>query len=145
MIYYILLYILAPLAPTDVDVLAVSGDPVSLYVSWGPPVFTNGYITHYNIYCQESRVAAGGSGSGGDMFVLPTSTHEPIFTSTVQGCEMNATITGFTPFTNYGCFVSANTSVGEGSVSSSVFQTTDEYSKYSIHLSVSTLCFEFKE
>lgn len=123
------------MAPTNVDVLVVSGDPVSLDIIWNPPVFPNGYITHYNIYCQESQLAVG---SGGSMFVLPTSTYQPIFTSTVQGYDMNATITGFTPFTTYGCYVSANTSVGEGIISATVFQTTDEYSKlytFSAHVS----------
>lgn len=116
---------LVPLAPTNVTVLVVSA--FSLSVSWNPPLIPNGYLTHYNVYCQESQLVMG-SGSG--MFVLPTSPYHTVFTSTVRGDYRNATVTGFTPFTSYGCYVSANTSVGEGSVSVTVFQTTDEYSKF---------------
>lgn len=107
--------------------LAVAGNPSSLYISWNPPVYPNGYITHYNVYCQESQLVAG---SGGSMFVLPTSAYQPLFMTTVQGYDMNATVTGFTPFTNYGCQVSANTSIGEGIISATVYQTSDEYSEF---------------
>ena len=120
-------YTIVPLSPTDVTVSAVPGDPLSLYVIWRPPVFPNGYITHYSVYCGESEMSSG-SGSG-DTLYLPMSGSQTIYTITVQGQEMNATVTGFMPFTNYGCYVTANTSVGEGSASSAVFQTTDEYSK----------------
>ena len=68
-------------------------------------------------------------GSGDSMFVLPMTPSQLTFTSTVQGYELNATITGLTPFTDYGCYVSANTSVGEGNFSVTVFEKTDEYSK----------------
>ena len=104
----------------------VNGDPYSLRVSWLPPSVPNGYITHYNVYCQESLLVMG---SGGGMLALPTSLYFQTFTSTVYGTELNATVTGLTPFTNYGCYVSANTTIGEGNNSFSVFQTTDEYSK----------------
>lgn len=143
--WIVLYYSTVPLAPTSVASSVVSGDPSSLYVSWNPPVYPNGRITHFNVYCQEYQFDAG-SGSG--MFVLPTPTYQPIFSRTVLGYDMNATITGFTPFTSYGCHVSANTSVGEGIISNTVIQTTDEYGTlqtlrvnwYSIHSQlVSTL------
>lgn len=115
------------MAPTNVTVLTISGDPLSLYIGWSPPIVPNGYITHYNVYCQESQLAAG---SGDGMYILPTSSYQSIFTNTVLSYDMNITISGLTPFTNYGCFVSANTSVGEGDISTAVFRTTDEYSKF---------------
>lgn len=127
-------------------VLAVSGDPMSLYVTWNPPTYPNGIITHYNIYCQESPLAIG-SGSGLFAFDTPPSDYAT-FTGTVQGSDMAATLTGFTPFTNYGCQVSANTSVGEGMTSDTEFQTTDEYSEFECHVikwlsakSIHNLCF----
>ncbi len=121
-----LFIIVAPLAPTYVSVMAVSGEPLSLNVSWRPPLVPNGYITHYNIYCKESQLSVG---SGDGMYILPTSSYLSIYTRTVQGDDSNNTIVGLTPFTNYGCYVSANTSIGEGDASDAVFQTTDEYSK----------------
>ncbi len=118
----------APSSPTNPIVDVVNGDPYSLRVSWMSPAVPNGYITHYNAYCQESQLVFG-SGIGGGMLALPTSLYPSTFTSTVYGTELNATISGLIPFTNYGCYVSANTSIGEGNNSISVFQITDEYSK----------------
>lgn len=104
----------------------MSGDPYSLYVTWMPPSVPNGYILQYSVSCQESRLVVG---SGGGMYLLPTAPSPTTFTSTVLGSEQNATVGGLEPFTNYGCFVSANTSIGEGNTSTTVFQTTDEFSK----------------
>lgn len=106
------------MAPTNVDAFAVSGNPLSLNVVWDPPIFPNGRLTHYNIYCEEATAGSGGMSS-----------HQEIFTSTVQGQEMNTMVTGLTPFTTYDCYVSANTSVGEGTRSVLVSGTTDEYGK----------------
>ena len=103
----------------------MDGDPYSLYVTWAPPTVPNGYITGYTVYCQDSQTMLG-SGGGPVMFLAPST---PTFTSSAGGEELNATVTGLTPFSNYGCYVSANTSIGEGDSSSPVFQTTDEFSK----------------
>jgi hypothetical protein len=75
------------------------------------------------------------------MYILPTTQSRTIFTTTAQGSEMNATVDSLEPFTNYGCYVSANTSIGEGDESATIFQTTDEFSKFThsrnvIHSSV---------
>lgn len=108
-----------PSSPINLNAEAVEGDPSSLYVTWVPPAVPNGVITRYGVYCQESQPMMG-SGSGGSFL-------SPVFTG---GSELNATVTGLIPFTIYGCFVSANTSVGEGNASATVFQTTDEFSKF---------------
>ena len=63
------------------------------------------------------------------MLVLAMSSSSAVFASTILGSDYNTTITGLTPYTNYGCYISANTSVGEGNISTFVFETTDEYSK----------------
>lgn len=125
---------LAPSAPTNATAWPISGDPLSLIVSWDPPVYSNGRITHYTIYCQESQNAVG---SGDSMLILPTSSSSPIFANTAMGSDKNISITGLSPFTNYGCYISANTSVGEGTVSTLVFSTTDEYGKLSVSYSTS--------
>ncbi len=63
------------------------------------------------------------------MLVLPGSLSLATFSRNVSGSERNAMVTDFEPFTNYGCYVSARTSIGEGNTSDAVFQTTDEFSK----------------
>ena len=122
---YIVLLLVAPSAPTNPQAWSVMGDPYSVYVAWMPPLVTNGYILQYSVYCLESQLMMG-SGSG--MYFLPTAP-SLTFTATVQGSELNATVSGLEAFTNYGCYVSANTSIGEGNTSAITFQTTDEFSK----------------
>ena len=104
----------------------MDGDPYSLYVTWDPPTTPNGYITSYNVYCQDSQTMVG-SGGGPVMSLLPIPS--TFTTSTADGDTLNATVTGLTPFSSYGCYVSANTSIGEGDSSDPVFQTTDEFGK----------------
>jgi len=41
----------------------------------------------------------------------------PTVTSVVNGTTLATTLTGLNPFTQYSCYVTANTSVGEGSPS----------------------------
>lgn len=86
----------------------------------------NGYILRYSVYCQQSQLVVG---SGGGMYLLPTAPSLTAFTSTVDGSELNTTVGGLVPFMNYGCYVTANTSIGEGDASDTIFQTTDEFSK----------------
>ena len=80
------------------------------------PLKPNGVISSYNVYYLESN----------------TSSSIDIFGEVVPGTSFNATVGGLTPFTEYGCFVSANTSIGEGNNSYVTYQTTDEYSKYNL-------------
>ena len=103
----------------------MDGDPYSLYVTWAPPTTPNGYITSYNVYCQDNSLMMVGSGGG---LLLQSF-------STADGDTLNATVTGLTPFSSYGCYVSAYTSIGEGNSSDPVFQTTDEFSKkWTLHV-----------
>ena len=46
-----------------------------------------------------------------------------------DGTQSEAFVEDLTPFTNYECFITANTSVGEGSTSKIVTATTDESSE----------------
>ena len=91
-----------------------------MYISWMKPLVPNGAITHYNVYCLEMNAS---------ILLQPLSSSSDLFTEVVFGVTLNATVGGLIPFTEYGCFVSANTSTGEGNFSNVVFQTTDEYSK----------------
>ena len=98
-------------------------------MSWDPPASPNGHITNYTVYCQEAQTEIG---SGDSLLMLPSVPLNTVFTN---GSDQNAFITGLTQFTNYGCYISANTTIGEGSTSSLVYTTTDEYSKLSVSIS----------
>ena len=54
------------------------------------------------------------------------------FQVVTKGTELKAFVEDLTPFTNYGCFITANTSAGEGSSSRIVTATTDESSKITL-------------
>lgn len=111
--------------PTNPMALTVDGEPYSLFVTWMPPLVPNGDITLYQVYCFESLYMLG-SGGMPELFV-PNSL--PEVTVLVPGSELNATVTGLTPFTSYGCYVTADTVIGEGNASATVFQITDEFCK----------------
>ena len=72
-----------------------------------------------------------GSGSGSDSGSgSGESGSKPMYDDIiVNTLELNATITGLTPFTEYSCYTSATTSIGEGNFSDAILETTDEYSK----------------
>lgn len=123
-----------PLPPNNLNILTIDGDPYSLNVTWDPPTTPNGYITSYTIYCEEYFYV--GSGSGLGLNPLPFNEPLPIFISNVPGNELYVRVTDLAPFTIYECYVSANTSVGEGNVSASVIQTTDEFGKVNVVISL---------
>lgn len=94
-----------------------------MYISWMEPLIPNGVISYYTIYCLEKNAS---------ITIQPLSSTLDTFYEVVPGFYLNDTVGGLTPFTEYGCFVSANTSRGEGNFSYVVFQTTDEYGKHSL-------------
>ena len=114
-----------PSEPTDLTVSRIDGNPNSLNVTWNPPAVPNGYITYFNVYCEETV----NFGSGQGVSSLASQNSSTIFSDTVPGSELNTTITGLTPFTGYSCYVSANTSLGEGNTTALVLEITDEFSK----------------
>ena len=97
-----------------------------------PPSVPNGYILSYSIYCHESTQEPFiGSGNG---MSPPTATSSDLgddgtITSMVLGYELNITVAGFVPYTSYGCYMTANTSIGEGNASATAFQITEEFSE----------------
>ncbi len=114
---------IAPSEPINIRVLAIPGDPFSLDISWDLPTNPNGIITHYNLYCLEYNDELG---SGDDTWIKPSMESN---NETVNSSFSSTIMTGLVPFTDYSCYVSANTSVGEGPASVMVTGTTDEYSK----------------
>ena len=121
----------------------VVGSPTDLYIQWKIPDEPNGMIIAYNVYCKEIIVddvqqilgSASGSSIGtsnewtmsGEDDGLGDMADYTILVVT-NGTESDVFVENLTPFTNYGCFVTANTSVGEGSSSRIVTATTDESS-----------------
>ena len=95
--------------PQSFSLSSVTSSPTQLSASWSEPIFINGIITGYTVYCNtyanqtyEEQV---------------TGYNEPIIIAKVDGTTLVATLTGLSPYTQYSCYVTANTLVGEGSPS----------------------------
>ena len=89
--------------------------PNQLRIDWTSPTKTNGIITAYTVYCR-TYFAQDVIGPN-----LPT------VRAIVNATSRNAVFsTGLKAFTSYVCFVTANTSIGEGDASQLVTSTTDE-------------------
>lgn len=130
-IYIYILYILCctvPSAPTLPQIEMVVDQASQLLVMWQPPLTPNGIIIQYTVYCYVGYQAlvindshlSNGSGSGDE---------DIIGNITVTGSTLSAIVDGLKPYTNYDCFVTAFTSIGEGETSSLVSGTTYESSK----------------
>ena len=74
-------------------------------MTWTAPESPNGVILNYTVYCNDS---------------------ESVVTVSVSGTELSAVVMNLTPFTYYNCYVTANTSVGEGDQSQIRSNKTDE-------------------
>ena len=131
----------------------VIGSPTKLYIQWKPPEEPNGIIVAYSIYCKVmvvndvQQILGSVSGSGSSESILITATSGLLMSEEVnglgdisdyvisvvtKGTELKAFVENLTPFTNYECFITANTSAGEGSSSRIVTATTDESSKITL-------------
>ena len=121
-----------PFEPQSPRIEMIPNSPLELQATWEPPLQPNGVITAYKVYCFESDAYEDGSGSG-YIYLTPftenISTNAIVSTSVVPGTASEATVSGLTPYTWYECYVTANTSVGEGSASQTAAARTDESSK----------------
>lgn len=104
-----------PSKPESPDADQIRDSPTELLVSWEHPVEPNGIITSYSVYCYDSEI-----GSAYSIEELK----EPLIT--VQGDVTEAVVTELIPYTFYNCYITANTSVGEGNASDSATARTDE-------------------
>ena len=99
----------------------VPGSPNQLSASWSPPIPKNGIIIAYTVYCNTST-----SYPDPGQIIAP---NVPTVRSVVNGTALAVAFnTGLTPYTQYNCYVRANTSVGEGPPSQIVTATTDQSS-----------------
>ena len=103
----------APSAPQFFTVSTISQMPTQLSASWTAPQTANGIIISYTISCRENGTM--------DEFFITT------VVSNGQATTVN--ISGLSPFTVYECFVTANTSAGEGDSSNVDTARTDEDGK----------------
>ena len=111
-----------PSSPLNLYVSTVPGSPNQLSALWSLPIPKNGIITAYTVYCNTSA-----SQAYPEQMIGP---NLATVRSVVNGTTLTATITGLNPYTNYDCYVTANTSVGEGSPSTVATARTDESSEY---------------
>ena len=99
-----------PSSPQNFSLSAVAGSPYQLSASWSVPIPRNGIITGYSVYCNTSA-----NQPYPEQMIGP---NVPTIRSVVNGTTLAATLSGLNPYTQYSCYVTANTSVGEGSLSS---------------------------
>ena len=112
----------APSSPLNCSVSTVPGSPNELSASWSPPIPKNGIITAYTVYCNTSA-----NQTYPEQMIGP---NVPTARSVVNGTTLAVIFTtGLTPYTQYNCYVTANTSVGEGTPSQIMTVTTDQTSK----------------
>ena len=123
------IFLAVPSLPLNVSLSPVAGSPSELSASWSVPIPRNGIITGYSVYCNTSANQTYPEQVIGS--------NVPTIRSVVNGTTLAATLTGLNPFTQYSCYVTANTSVGEGSPSVVFIMTTIQSGR----CSVSLLCF----
>ena len=116
-----------PSEPQNPDIQSIAGSPTELLVMWDPPAEPNGVILTYTVYCY---VLANDS-LASESFLLPLDsivTMMPSFTQ-VPGNQTEVVVVDLVPYTDYFCFITANTSIGESNSSNIVFNRTDESGK----------------
>ena len=113
-------YMLSILVPSEVmaNVSRRDGRPNELLVVWTVPESPNGVVLNYTVYCDISETSA-----SGDMLTLEDTNTTTVV---VSGNLLSVVVTGLTPYTYYDCYVTANTSVGEGNASIVESAQTDE-------------------
>ena len=122
-----------PSSPLAVSVSTISGSPNQLSASWSSPIPKNGIIIAYTIYCNTSA-----SQAYPEQVIGP---NVPTARSVVNGTTLAVTFsTGLNAYTQYDCYVTANTSVGEGTPSSIITTQTSESGKHFRSLQLLPLC-----
>ena len=66
----------------------------------------------------------------------------PTIRSAVNGATLATTLTGFNPYTQYSCYVTANTSVGQGS-SSAIANAQTVQSGNSLHCAINCIKWDY--
>lgn len=106
-----ILFVSVPSAPGNFVLSSVIQSSSTLSASWMKPDPQNGIISSYTIRCNTTT----GPAVKIDLFDISGTT---------------TTLENLTPFTEYVCVISANTSAGEGAASNSDSAITGEDGKY---------------
>ena len=112
-----------PSEPQSPNTYQTGDFPTELLVSWDHPLEPNGIITSYRVHCYETHAYSSG---GGDSYDFIEELVVNVTTVVVPGNITEAVVTELTPYTFYNCYVTANTSVGEGNPSVIASARTDE-------------------
>ena len=122
-----------PSSPQNFTLTPVTGSPSQLSASWSAPIPKNGIITGYSVYCNTS--------ANQSYLEQIIGLNVPTIISVVNGTTLAVTLTGLNPYTQYSCYVTANTSVGQGSPSSIVTVQTAQSGNSFDHLAFSYICY----
>ena len=101
--------------------MTVPSDPYSLYIMWAQPETLNGIISQYTVYCAES------STSSGDGLSPDIETGSDFVSASTNNTSL--ILTGLRPYSQYDCFISANTSAGESELSAMISAITEQSGK----------------
>ena len=107
--FFDLPFFTVPSSPQNFSLSPVAGSPSQLSASWSVPIPKNGIITGYSVYCNTSA-----NQSYPEQVI---GSNVPTIISVVNGTTLAVTLTELNPYTQYSCYVTANTSMGEGSPS----------------------------
>ena len=103
------------------------GEPNNLLATWTVPEDPNGIIQNYTVYCDATVLVEGSGVSGaGDLLLDISESNTPTVIVVVPGSDLSVVVMELTPYTYYDCYVTANTSVGEGNSSMVQSAQTDE-------------------
>ena len=108
-------------SPLNFTLSPVSHSPNKLIATWMPPAVTFGNVNNYIVYCNTS-----------DNQTYPEQVigkNVPTNRTVVNGTTLSVTIIGFMPFTQYDCYVTASSTVGEGTASLLARNRTDQSGK----------------
>ena len=103
---------------------AMTTDPRSpnqLLTQWSAPIPKNGIIAAYTVYCNASA-----SQAYPEQLIGPNLN----IRSVVNGTTLAASVIGLDPYTNYDCYITGNTSNGEGTPSQIVTHQTTASGRY---------------
>ena len=118
--------ILVPSEP-HLNVSRKVGEPNRLLATWTVPEDPNGIILNYTVYCDEMVLVEGSGVSGaGDLLLDISESNTPTVIVVVPGSDLSVVVMELTPYTYYDCYVTANTSVGEGNSTMVQSAQTDE-------------------
>ena len=110
--------------PLNFQLSAVSSSV--LMTNWKPPSTPNGIVTGYTVYCTVSL---------NQTYPEQVPTGASTYTVFNVTSQTSVYLSGLLPFTFYQCYVTANTSAGEGSPSDTNTTQTNEAGKNQIFCS----------